>query len=186
MAEWPESHVIVILDAKARNVNIPRGTVAICDPEDGMYLATGLENGRLWLDPRVDRITSWIEIGLGNVVSVDGVAAPGLTPLMAREKIVSEVLSLEDSGARNSPWWPANELTEVDNASSGSVAQAVLSAYHECSYFADKIASKAVEAMPVTFEDVRSAALKVAADGSADNVDDYAVKLTAYWLQLAS
>nr|WP_297991719.1 hypothetical protein [uncultured Actinomyces sp.]DAE91123.1 MAG TPA: hypothetical protein [Caudoviricetes sp.] len=186
MAEWPESHVVVILEAEARGTSIPRGTVAIRDPEDGMYLATGTERGRLWLDPRVDRITSWIDIGLGNVVSVDGVAAPGLTPLMAREKIMSEVLSLEDNGARNSPWWPTNELAEVDNTSSGSVAQAVLSAYYECSYFADNIASKAVEAMPVTFADVRSAALKVAAASSADTIDDYAVKLTAYWLQLAS
>lgn len=186
MAEWPESHIIIILEAEARGTRIPRGTVAIRDPEDGMYLATGLEDGRLWLSPRGDRITSWIEIGLGNAVSVYGAAAPGLTPSMAREKIMSEVLSLEGNGARNSSWWPANELAEVDNASSGSVAQAVLSAYHECSYFTDNIASEAVEAMPVTFEDVRTAALKVAADSSADNVDDYAVKLTAYWLQLAS
>ena len=185
MAQWPESHVIVILEAEARGTSIPRGTVALRDPEDGMYLATGLKNGRLWLDPRVDRITSWIDINLENVVSVDGVAAPGLTPSMAQEKIMSEVLSLEDNGARNSPWWPTNELAEMDNTSSGPVAQAVLSAYHECSYFTDNIASKAVEAMPVTFEDVRAAALKVAADGSADTVDDYAVKLTAYWLQLA-
>lgn len=186
MAEWPESHVIVILEAEARGTSVPRGTVALRDPEDGMYLVTGLENGRIWLDRQVDQITSWIDVNLEHIGAVQRDDTPKKAPVTekdVREAFQTLALAHEASDLRYEEWWPANELNGIDWDDRDSVEQALKNAYYECSYFASELTSKAIGIEAATIEQVNSAARKVlSTDGSADAVDDYAVALTSYWI----
>lgn len=186
MAEWPESHVIVILEAEARDISIPRGTVALRDPEDGMYIATGLDNGRLWLDRQVDRIASWIDVDLEHIGAVQHGDTPNkaqVTDKDVREKFRTMVLCREANTMRHEEWWPANELNKVNWDDRDSVSQAVLSAYYESSYFSGDLLREAVASEPATIEQVNAAGRKaISTDGSTDAVDDYAVALTSYWI----
>lgn len=186
MTEWPSSQVIVILEAETRGTQVPRGSVALRDPEDGMYITTNLENGRLLLDPQVDQITSWIDISFAHIGAVQCDATPKEKPITeddAREAFRDQVLTRQDDNARYEEWWPFNELTKVDWEDKESVSQAVLSAYYKCSYFASELIPKAIEIEAATIEQVNSAARKaISTDGSTDAVDNYTVVITSYWL----
>lgn len=186
MAEWPTSQVIVILEAETSGTSIPRGTVALRDPEDGMYIATNLENGRLRLDPRVDQITSLIDIGLEHIGAVQCGDAPkeeSITEDDVREAFRAQVLARQANEARYEEWWPVNELTKVDWEDKDSVCQAVLNAYYECSYFASELLPEAIEIEAATIEQVNIAGRKaLSIDGSTDAVDNYAVVITSYWI----
>lgn len=186
MAEWPESHVIVILEAETRGTQVPRGSVALRDPEDGMYISTSLENGRLWLDPQVDQITSWIDISFEHIEAVQCDATPKEKPITeddTRDAFRDQVLTRQVNTARYEEWWPVNEITEVDWEDKDSVCQAVLSAYYACSYFASELIPKAIEIEAATIEQVKNAAREaLSAVGSTDAVDNYAVVITSYWL----
>lgn len=186
MAEWPTSHVIVILEAETSGSQVPRGSVALRDPEDGMYITTNLQAGRLWLDPRCDQITSWIDISFEHIGAVQCDATPEEKPIIeddAREAFRDQVLTRQVDNARYEEWWPFNELTKVDWEDKGSVCQAVLSAYYECSYFASELIPKAIEIEAATIEQVKNAARKaLSTDGSTDAVNNYTVVITSYWL----
>ena len=186
MAEWPSSQVIIILEAETRGAQVPRGSVALRDPEDDMYITTNLENGRLWLDPQVDQITSWIDISFEHIGAVQCDATPKEKPITeddVREAFRDQVLSRHVSETRYEEWWPVNELTKVDWEDEGSVCQAVLNAYYVCSYFASGLLPKAIEIEAATIEQVNSAGRKaIYNDGSTDAVDNYAVVITSYWL----
>lgn len=186
MTEWPSSKVIIILEAETSGIQVPRGSVALRDPEDGMYITTNLQAGRLWLDPRVDQITSWIDIGFEHIGAVQCDATPKEKPTTEDDVLDAfrdQILARQVANARYEEWWPVNELTKVDWEDKDSVCQAVLSAYYVCSYFASELIPKAIEIEAATIEQVNSAArTALSTDGSTDAVDNYAVVITSYWL----
>lgn len=181
MTGWPTAPAIIILEGSHPGGEIPCGTVAVRDPDDGQYF-TGLGDWSRWLTPARCAIASWIDLN-NTPITPEPVASEELAAVKLSRRISS--LDMPAYDKRSSVLWPANECSIVDWNDADSVAGAVHTAYTRCAALADEIAEAALALDRVSLTKILSEAGRLAGTTTGPyDADHYAALVARYWADM--